>query len=307
MKNHILRSIIVIAIILLTLSGCIKTQIPAPVTELSDSELLDNGDDERATKEQQRDPKEQPDKKSKTKKSNDAVIPEYTIEQTLYQEILAYDGVLLARNEYMQPVFAGDSNSVRKMNDVFVKEIRDVNLDDFEWVIEDYESREGYVYEEAQHGRVGGYTKTCKESWRIDQYISFEAIGVWDGLGTHGGHDVSGYTFDAETGELLSIADILRIAPEDIKEVLYNEYVIYQAEQGYGLDSLALGYDEDGNYNDSYIESVKDQCGVSALFSLAADGVHIYFEEYTFFYAVGASELVIPYYRDDLLRAPFAE
>ena len=277
---------------------------PEAYIELADL-YFSLGDDERAIEVLRRGLERLPDNKRIAEMYYDAIIPEYTIEQTLYQEIRADDGVLLACNEYKQPVFVGDSKRIRKMNDVFMEEIHNVNLDDFEWTVEAYESREGYVYEEAQYGRVGGYARTWEEGWRKNQYISFVAVGEWDGLGPHGGIDVWGNTFNAETGELLTIADVLRIAPENITEVLYNEYVAYQAILGNGLDRLALGLD--GSSYTNYVDSVKSQCGVDAVFSFAVDGVCIYFDQYTYDYATGLSELVIPYDRDDLLRAPFAE
>ena len=232
-------------------------------------------------------------------------IPKYTIERTLYQELRYDDGVLLACNEYYQPVFIGDGENVRKMNEVFEKELIDISLDEFDYLTEMYETREGYVYSEANAGRVGGTSLLSEESYRKGQFISFVDSIRWDGLGAHGGYLMFGRTFDTMSGELLSIADIIAVPPADISEALYNEYIAYHAALGDGLDEMARGY-EDGEYNDSYVISVKMQCGENAVFWLANDGVHIYFDQYTFYYAIGDSDLVIPYSRSDLLREPFA-
>ena len=235
-----------------------------------------------------------------------AVIPGYEIRQTLYQEMRADDGVLLARNEFMQPVFVGDSARVRKMNGSFSQDLENVTLDDFAYLPEEYDSREGYTYDEAQQGRVGGYLEIWEESYRIHEYISFVASGDWDGLGAHGGYDLLGRTFNAGTGEILGISDVLTVGPDMQVDVLYSEYIDYQMDiyEGYFAD-LARGYSY-GEYNQYYVDSVKGQCGENAVFWLAVDGIHIFFNQYTFTYADGSSELVIPYTRTDLVRAPFA-
>jgi len=238
---------------------------------------------------------------------NGDYIPDYAYAQTLYQELRANDGVLLARNEYWQPVFSGEGDNVNKMNKAFSGRLAGVSLADFEWLPESYDNREGYTYEEAQSGRVGGYTETWEESWRDNRYISFAAYGDWDGLGAHGGFSMSGLTFDAMTGERLSIADVLSVPVEMITDVLYDEYISYQSGVGDGSNAdMARGNAWDG-YEEYYIDSVKSQCGADAVFWLASDGVNIFFDQYTFFYAAGASWLVIPYSRFDLIRAPFAK
>ena len=234
------------------------------------------------------------------------LIPEYTITQTLYQEICANDGVLLARNEYWQPVFVGNSNRVRKMNEAFSNDLADVNLDDFTYLPEFYDNREGYIYEDAnKFGRVGGYLSEWEESWRKNQYISFAEYGEWDNLGVHGGMHRDGHTFDVESGKLLAITDILKITSSNIKEVLYNEYIAYHASLGDGFDEMARG-DGSDSFSSIQVDAVKSQCGEDAIFWLSDDGVHIFFDEYTFSFADGATELLIPYDRSDLLRTPFA-
>ena len=233
------------------------------------------------------------------------IIPEYKIKQTLYQQLRADDDVLLARNEVYQPVFTGEEANVRRMNEVFENDLVNYNLEDFEYLSEAYNSREGYVYSEAQEGRVGGSMDIWEESFRMGQYISFVCYNNWDGLGAHGMYELSGRVFDVSNGNLLTIFDVLSTSKEYITEALYSEYIAYHSALGDGLDEMALGY-ENGEYNAYFEQSVKDQCGADAVFWLSDDGVHIYFHQYTFYYAIGASELVIPYDRSDLIKKPFA-
>ena len=253
----------------------------------------------------QQEQEQTPDDESVDEPDPAFIMPEYEILQTLYQEIRADDGVLLARNEYYQPVFIGNNAPVIRMNEAFENDLAGVNMDDFDYLPDMYDSREGYVYDEAQYGRVGGYVETWAESFRLNEYISFAATGDWDGLGAHGGFAMMGRTFDASTGDELTIADMLTIAPDRIQNTLYKEYIVYHYTLGDGFDKLARGSAE-GLFENSYIDSVKEQCGENAVFWLADDGIHIFFHQYTFYYAVGMSELVIPYTRFDLIRAPFA-
>ncbi len=253
-----------------------------------------------------------PDDKKIAEQYYKLIIPEYEIEQTYYTELRASDGVLLWRDESSQPVFVGTSRQIKNMNSVFEDELPpEDTIDPSEWLLEAYDSHEGYTYEDANNGRIGGLVITWEESYRKNQYLSFIGSSEWDGLGAHGGFDHLGHTFDCSTGEEMKISDLLLIAENQIQEVLYNEYIVYQlsrGDEGKFLAEAAQGYDS-GSYVDSYyVESVKEQCDpAKAVFWLAADGIHVYFNQYTFFYAAGASELIIPYTRFDLLREPFAQ
>ncbi|MDR0814110.1 MAG: tetratricopeptide repeat protein [Oscillospiraceae bacterium] len=251
-----------------------------------------------------------PDDKKIAKRYYALIIPDYAIEQTYYNELRADDGVLLWRDELYQPVFAGSSERIRNMNAVFEGEIpTESTVGDSDELLASYYSREGYTYEEANYGRVGGLVTTWEECYRKNQYLSFIAEEDWDGLGPHPGFDLDGRTFDCETGAVLKLTDILSVSPDTLTDTLYQEYIAYHAALGDGLDILAQGYFGQ-LYNDSYykyyVESVKEQCSEDSVFWLADDGIHIYFNQYTFDYATGSSELVIPYERFDLVRAPFA-
>lgn len=240
--------------------------------------------------------------------NEDELIPEYEITQTLYQELRASDGVLLARNEFNQPVFHGSSFEVNRMNEAFRADLDGIDLSAFDGTPEEYDSREGYTYSEAQWGRVAGYLVNWEERYRNHQYISFIGTYEWDGLGPHGGYDISGRTFNVLTGEVMSLADIMRIPADELEETIYQEYISYHMALGDGFDIMAQGHVEpldNGKILQRYIESVKAQCGEDAVFWLDDDGVHIFFEQYTFDYATGLSELLIPYTRNDLLKDEF--
>ncbi len=252
-----------------------------------------------------------PDNKKLSELYFKLIIPEYKIEQTYYNELRASDGVLLWRDESNQPVFIGSSQQIKNMNAAFEDELpKEDTIDASEWLLEAYDSREGYTFEEANNGRVGGLVDTWEESYRKNQYLSFVGSSEWDGLGPHGGFECLGNTFDCSTGKVMKISDILLVDESNVQETLYNEYIAYQlsrGDEGEFLAEAAQGY-ESGSYVSYYVDSVKEQCNpANAVFWLAEDGVHVFFHQYTFYYAVGASELIIPYTRSDLLRTPFAQ
>lgn len=252
-----------------------------------------------------------PDNKKIAERYYKLIIPEYEIKQTYYTELRADDGVLIWRDEINQPVFMGTREQITNMNAVFKGELpTEKTISDSDVLLESYNNREDYLYEDTNNGRVGGLEITWKESYRKNQYLSFVGSSEWDGFGAHGDFDYLGHTFDCSTGKVIKISDILIIDENQVQETLYNEYIAYQSsrgDEGKFLVEAALGY-SDGSYNKYFVDSVKEQCDPeNAVFWLAEDGVHIYFHQYTFYYAMGASELIIPYKRFDLLRTPFSE
>ena len=245
---------------------------------------------------------EQPDHSELAELYASLVMPKYAITQTCYQELRADDGTLLACNEYWQPVFSGNGDRIRMMNSSFAQDLAKANLDSFSELPEQYDTRQGYAYEDAQSGRVGGYREIWEESYRMGHILSFTASGEWDGLGAHGGFERHGRTFDASTGEQLRLSDCLKGSPEEQVEILYNEYLAYQADLDDGYFAELAKGDSPEDFDGYFAESVKEQCGENAVFWLADDGIHVYFHQYTFYYAAGSSELVIPYTRLDLVR-----
>jgi tetratricopeptide (TPR) repeat protein len=141
-----------------------------------------------------------------------AIIPDYELKQTLYQEVRARDGVLIARNEYIQPYFTRTGAREQKLNSFFEAETIAANLENFYNEAEKYMNHEDPVYSDiTEGGLIGGYLKKWEESYRWKQYISFIAHGRWDGFGAHGDNDKSGGTIDSVTGKVLTIYDIMNI------------------------------------------------------------------------------------------------
>lgn len=269
------------------------------------------GDDETVIEVLKRGLDRLPDNERIAQRYYELIIPDYSIEQTYYEEVRADDDVLIWRDERIEPVFIGASERVKKMNAVFASiNAGWITPDQAEYLLDAYSNHEDYTYIEANDGRVGGYAESVEESFRKNQYIAFTGKWVWDGLGGHFGKGIRGYAFDCTTGELLKITDVLSVNADRLVDTLYGEYLSYHAALGDAFCYLAQGYDDEakrGSINIDYIENVKAQCDENAVFWLAEDGIHIVFGDLTFYRDAGPSELVIPYSRFDLVSAPFVE
>lgn len=227
------------------------------------------------------------------------LIPEYEMTRLVYETLEASDGTMVAKNEYIAPVYQGDGAVANLLNEQFTVDADDYSLDAFQWALDEYEADvEGYTAEMIRNGAYGNNAMTVEETYRNAPYISFRMSNDWYGFGAHGGNMVNGLTMDVTTGETLALTDVLNLEPDTMGDVLFLEAYRYFSETEHHYAELMLSAD--------YPNSLLTQCQENAVFYLGEDGVHIYFEQYTFFYAAGSAELVIPYTRTDLVKDAFA-
>jgi len=220
----------------------------------------------------------------------------FEITQTLYEVFQADDGTLLMRNEWWQPVFSGGSPAATAINAVFTAE----RADDSEYAgMADSAKSDSDVYNmmiqnAKDYSEVGGTYVKYDLTYADNGVYSFYAQEIWDYYGPHPyAYDLA-HTFDAATGAELKITDVLSVDAGSFDETIYQEYLAYHANDSF--HDLAV----------ETPDAIKGIAPGDTVFYLAGDGVHICFGQYTFYYAAGSSELVIPYSRGDLLRAPFA-
>lgn len=231
--------------------------------------------------------------------ADEPLIPEYEMTTLVYDELIASDGTLIAMREYTAPVYKGDGEVANMLNEIFAAGASSGSMEEFQWALDEYEAdSDGYLAEMIEYGASGANSLKVAESYRNEQYVSFCTSGYWYGFGAHGGNIASGMTIDVLTGETLSILDVLNLDANTMADTLYNEAVDYFNANDTVYAELVV--------NPDYKEAIVSRCGEDAIFWLDADGIHIYFDEYTFFYAVGARSLVIPYTRTDLFKEPFA-
>ena len=216
----------------------------------------------------------------------DSVDARFAMEQTFYNEVRANDGVLLWMDSYWYPVFKGNSSAANKMNAVYASEDQTANVDAND-LLQSYYSKQGYTYEEANDGRVGGMQVTTSVTYNKDDIVSFLHDNEWDGLGPHGEVDFSGHTFNIATGDELKLTDVLKVNAANVSDILSKEFL-----SEYTID-------------DDMDSSLREASTLDIPFWLENDGVHIFYGPYTFYYAFGSREIVIPYSRADLIKEMF--
>ncbi len=225
-------------------------------------------------------------------------IPAYQIKQT-YREFTANNGNVVAVADWWMPEFSGSSTQVQKMNNFFTSRLNSSDImKSFETDLAGYNSDpNAFPGNFINEGISSTYEIKWSGTYSHAPYVSFTASDFVYYVGAiHPLSATYGVTFDVRTGDELKITDVLKISSSSMTETLYQEYLNYYSAKSADIAQLAR----------ENPDSVKEQLGEDAVFWLAEDGVHISFHQYTFYYAVGQTELVIPYSRTDLIAEPFA-
>lgn len=119
--------------------------------------------------------------------------------------------------------------------------------------------------------------------------------------GAHPFSDMDCVNFDRNTGKILSLDDVLMVNESNVSTVLYNEMLkgnmYHFGNRDYPMDAATVR---------EYASDFKSASTLETPFYFASDGIHVFYYQYTVFYAFGESELIIPYSRTDLIRAPYA-
>ncbi len=186
--------------------------------------------------------------------------------------------------------------------DKSLKELSDQGFKDFKTESEEYKSSarealsDDYFPGAYQLQRSIGIQRTDA---KVLSFISPEYTYMG---GAHGGYGIDAYSFDVSTGEALKITDIINIDEETFDGILYDKLKNYNeqfAEDGY-LESYGDPKETLKNYTfDAQISSYdeeNDKFIGAYTWYLGMDGLHTYFEVYTFAsYADGATNLLIGY------------
>ena len=147
------------------------------------------------------------------------------------------------------------------------------------------------------------FDDACQVAYYDGTYVSFvvSSGGFYTGA-AHGWYYANGYTFNLATGDILSLSDVLAVDADTVGEKLANEFIVQYADDSPSGD----WHYWDSTFRRTDYDQLVAASTLDIQFSLGDDGIHIYYEQYTFYYAYGARELVIPYARFDLVRPPFA-
>jgi hypothetical protein len=223
-----------------------------------------------------------------------------------FEMIVIYDDVFIAPNSeqasearLQRPIFKPEYKYAEKFNALFGADEGPQNQK---------QAREHFQssYDEAtMNDTVYINTSDCEATYDNGKIISFCISDVVTGPQPwwHGHYYKYGHTLDIASGVELKLSDVLIDDKDTVGESLAKEFV-KQHEAPDGGDWNWNKYD--GSYGEDY-QILVGTTSLNLPFWLADDGVHIYYDiAVSFNRGYGWRELVIPYYRFDLLRPPFA-
>lgn len=127
-----------------------------------------------------------------------------------------------------------------------------------------------------------------------DTYLSYCQAGYEYNGGAHGMPYRIGYTFNLQTGELLTLSDVIGNSEEELKEMV-GRYFEEQISK------------EPENYWEGSVESVKEWTDFNSDYYLTEEGIRFYQGPYAISsYAAGFQEVTIPY-SEFMLKIPVGE
>lgn len=145
------------------------------------------------------------------------------------------------------------------------------------------------------------HTLSASKTYEGRGVISFRITDYYEMImAVHPLTNVDCVNFDMNTGEILSLTDVLAVNESNVSDVFYNEML-----KG-GLYVLSEDSFAHPSFVSTYEQHFKAASTLETPFYFSDDGIHVVYGEYTAFYAMGISELIIPYSRTDLIRSPYA-
>ncbi|MGN1181021.1 MAG: RsiV family protein [Suilimivivens sp.] len=128
------------------------------------------------------------------------------------------------------------------------------------------------------------YSSSLSEiSWFDEHYISFCQQDYDYTGGAHGMPLRIGYTFDLQTGQRLSMEDIIGNSEEELKDIVTEYFAEY------------IGQNPD-DFWEYAIDTVREETDFESDFYLTKEGIMFYFHPYELSsYAAGFQEVTIPY------------
>lgn len=226
------------------------------------------------------------------------------MEKTVDETWRSPDGKLYGVYSYERPVCSGSSVLSSAINSEFDR--RALAFSERE----QGEMGPAAVYEERfsannpffpTDGAFYEHTLSASKTYEGRGVISFRITDYYEMImAVHPFTEVDCVSFDMKTGKILSLADVLTVNESNVSDVLYNEILnggLYLlSEETFASAAGVSGYEQ----------SFKDASTPETPFYFSGDGIHVVYGEYTIAYAVGITELIIPYSRTDLIRSPYA-
>lgn len=165
------------------------------------------------------------------KKIQSVKVSSKTYEKTYKTE----DGIVYDHIKYVRPVLKGNSKAIKKINSYLLKQ-------ENRWLKEAKKNIDGAKETVLSLPANSGYC--ADEMWYSINYnkkgiISIYFIGEYDGLGAHPFTNSESYTFDLNTGKVLTLGDLMSGSNSTIKNRIVNRFAkVAKVENGFYEDAL---------------------------------------------------------------------
>jgi hypothetical protein len=268
--------------------GAITSQAPAATAAQTPGITVSQAPDKTDAKAPDAAPSQIPE--SASPHGSDTSSPAVEIRQTIKEELKSDNGTLLCVIDYSRPVFTGSSKADKKIEQAYVKEEKRV--------IKKANQLKRKAEEEYARASTAGekfigpayYQVKAVETSDKHNVISFLSQGSEYEFGAHPVEWREGNTFSLKTGKKLRVDDVLAVNKNNAADIIFREFnLVFGSKMIEGSEKSAW-----------------EQSGLNAVFALQNDGVHIYYDQDTIYHAFGIPDLIIPYSRTDLVKAPFA-
>lgn len=136
----------------------------------------------------------------------------------------------------------------------------------------------------------------CQCTYEENGVISFVSTEEWFfTMGVHPWHTTTCRTFDVQSGKLLRLDDVLMVDEDNVADVLWQAYLALHDDPTFARTAR------------QWEQQLRDASTLDTQFFLADGGIHVRYGEETIYHAMGEIDVLIPYTRTDLVRAPFAQ
>jgi hypothetical protein len=204
-------------------------------------------------------------------------------------QLVGSDGAQIGAVTFTRPVASGDSAAAEAANavyDALEERMRAFMAD----TLAEYDAgKPDAMHLSVSRGVGCAYKVSCDAALAAGDVVSFVSREEYSNFGYKANEHVYAHTFIVNQGREADISDFLAVDEANVHDTLLAEYKRV-------FDRAGMG-----EFKDAWLMGIYDESGLDAVFWLAEDGVHVYFNQPPG-QGAPALDVVVPYYRRDLVR-----